>query len=314
MDTQQVLVIGTVFVDCKGYAADSYVPLGRNLGSVRFVHGGVGRNVAENIGLLGLPVSLVSSVDKTALGVEVRRRLSASGVDTSNMAEMDALGMGMWLVVLDGRGELAGSISQMPDLTGMRQTINDHGPEIFKNSSHIALEIDLDEHIAAQSLRLARENGRPVYGLPGNLDVVMRRPDLLEGMESFICNHVELGRLNAREFQTGDIAEMTEILPEWAGRMGLRNAVVTLGPDGAIYFESKTKETGHEPACRVEVCDTCGAGDAFFAGCVYGQIQGWALAESVRFGNRAAACTIQSSENNCPGLLCEIEKLNKKTA
>ena len=102
--------MGTVFVDCKGFSAVHYDPQGRNVGSVKFVHGGVGRNVAENIGRLGLPTSLVSSVDKGSIGNDVVDRLAASGVGSAFLARTDTGGMGMWLAVMDENGELAGSI------------------------------------------------------------------------------------------------------------------------------------------------------------------------------------------------------------
>ena len=117
-----IIVVGTVFVDCKGFSAVRYDPHGRNVGSVKFVHGGVGRNVAENIGRLGLPTSLVSSVDKGSIGNDVVERLTASGVGASYLARTDTGGMGMWLAVMDENGELAGSISQMPDLQGMENS------------------------------------------------------------------------------------------------------------------------------------------------------------------------------------------------
>ena len=122
-----IAVFGTVFVDCKGFAAARYVPTGRNVGSVRFVHGGVGRNVAENLGQMGLPVSLVSSVDRGAMGADVIGRLGKSGVDTSFMAVLDESGMGMWLAVMDEWGDLAGSISQMPDLRGIEDVVEYRG-------------------------------------------------------------------------------------------------------------------------------------------------------------------------------------------
>ena len=44
-----IVVIGAVFVDVKGYPDYAYIPAGRNAGRVEYVHGGVGRNVAEDI-------------------------------------------------------------------------------------------------------------------------------------------------------------------------------------------------------------------------------------------------------------------------
>ena len=44
-----IVVIGAVFVDIKGYPLSTYIPGGRNAGRVEQVHGGVSRNVAEDI-------------------------------------------------------------------------------------------------------------------------------------------------------------------------------------------------------------------------------------------------------------------------
>ena len=44
-----IVVIGAVFVDIKGYPLSTYIPGGRNAGRVEQVHGGVCRNVAEDI-------------------------------------------------------------------------------------------------------------------------------------------------------------------------------------------------------------------------------------------------------------------------
>ena len=54
-----IVVIGCVFVDVKGYPSGTYIPGGRNAGKVRTLHGGVCRNVAEDLGNMGLrPVFL----------------------------------------------------------------------------------------------------------------------------------------------------------------------------------------------------------------------------------------------------------------
>ena len=44
-----MLVIGGVFVDVKGFARSTYMPLERNVGDVQVTAGGVCRNVAENL-------------------------------------------------------------------------------------------------------------------------------------------------------------------------------------------------------------------------------------------------------------------------
>ena len=101
-----MLVFGAVFVDVKGFPSGKYIPTGRNIGRVEFVHGGVCRNVAENFAQLGVPVSFVSMVEDSAMGSEVCCRLEALGVDTTHVLR-EANGMGMWLAILDENGDLA---------------------------------------------------------------------------------------------------------------------------------------------------------------------------------------------------------------
>lgn len=299
---EHVAVVGTVFVDCKGFSAGHYVPLGRNVGSVRFVHGGVGRNVAENIAQLGLPVSLVSSVDNGPIGLDVCERLALLGVDNSFLSKMDNCGMGMWLAVMDSHGELAGSISQMPDLAGMAATIENRGEELMNQSTHVALELDLNAKITRQLLALAAEKKRPVYGLPGNLEVILAAPDILTGLACFICNQIELGRLCGEEFAETDSEKVLKRLPRFVRNCGLQSMVVTLGAQGCAWYDATSDSCGVQPAFKVEVIDTCGAGDAFFSGTVTALVLGAPLSSAVVQGTRVAACTIQSNANSCPGL------------
>ena len=37
-----IVVIGATFVDIKGFPEDAYIPNGRNVGRVEYIHGGVG--------------------------------------------------------------------------------------------------------------------------------------------------------------------------------------------------------------------------------------------------------------------------------
>ena len=58
-----IVVIGAVFVDIKGYPLSTYIPGGRNAGRMEQVHGGVSRNVAEDIANVELRPTFVSLVD-----------------------------------------------------------------------------------------------------------------------------------------------------------------------------------------------------------------------------------------------------------
>ena len=91
-----IVVIGAVFVDIKGYPLSTYIPGGRNAGRVEQVHGGVCRNVAEDIANVELRPTFVSLVDDTGSGQD---------------------GMGTWLAVFNNDGDVCASISKRPDLS-----------------------------------------------------------------------------------------------------------------------------------------------------------------------------------------------------
>ena len=65
----RILVIGATFVDIKGFPEDIYIPTGRNVGRVEYLHGGVARNVVEDIANVELQPIYLGIVDDTPMGV-----------------------------------------------------------------------------------------------------------------------------------------------------------------------------------------------------------------------------------------------------
>lgn len=110
-----IVVLGAVFVDIKGYPADVYIPGGRNAGRVEIVHGGVSRNLVEDIANVELRPTFVSLVDTTGTGADVIRKLQDHKVNTDYIRAVPD-GMGTWLAVFDNGGDVVASISKRPDL------------------------------------------------------------------------------------------------------------------------------------------------------------------------------------------------------
>ncbi len=77
-----IVVLGAVFVDIKGYPLSAYIPGGRNAGRIEQVHGGVSRNVAEDIANVELRPTFVGLVDDTGMGQDVIDKLDNHKVNT----------------------------------------------------------------------------------------------------------------------------------------------------------------------------------------------------------------------------------------
>ena len=293
-----IVVVGNVFVDFKGFPEGAFIPAGRNAGRVEIVHGGVGRNVAEDIANVELRPRFVSMVDNTAQGAEVLRKLQRHKVDTKYIAVVPD-GMGIWLAVMDNTGDVVASISKRPNMDAMLRLIEEQGDQIFSDAASIVLEIDMDHSVSKAVMRYAEQYGVPVYALVANMSIALQRRDLIRKTACFICNVQEAGIFFADDFSTLSMAEMADVLSERVLAGGLQAMVVTMGAQGAVYAAADGTK-GVCPAVPVQVCDTSGAGDAFCAGVSIGLSYGKTLGEACEIGTRLASATITVPESVCP--------------
>ena len=292
-------VFGSVFVDVKGFSFNKYNPTGRNVGDVKIMHGGVCRNVAENLANVGSEVTLVSMFENSAIGDDVRRRLAAKHVDLRFARSVPA-GMGMWLAVMDENGNLAGSVSRQPDFTEMRRIVDEQGDEIMQNCENVVLEVDMKADIAEKVFELAEKYHRDVYVVVGNMSVILEKQELLPKTRLFILNEIEAGALFGCEFAQDKPMEALEIVKGEAKQRGIREIVVTLGAHGAVFYDAQTGDCGHIPAEEARLVDSTGAGDAFFSGTIAACMKGFSLKDAAFRGAHLAALTIQSDESTCP--------------
>ncbi len=296
-----IVVVGNVFLDIKGFPDGAFIPQGRNAGHVEFVHGGVGRNVAEDIANIELRPRFVSMVDNSAQGAEVLRKLQNHKVDTKFISVVPD-GMGIWLAVMDSTGDVVGSISKRPNMDAMIRMLDEHGDEIFCDASSIVLEIDIDKEIVKRVFQYAEKYDLPVFAVVANMSIASERRDFIRRTSCFICNLQEAGILFADDFSDFEPEEMADELLSRIQAAGIPAMVVTMGANGAV-FANQTGENGICPGISVRICDTTGAGDAFCAGTSIGLSYGKSLYDSCMIGTRLASATITVSESVCPRFL-----------
>ena len=293
-----IVIIGAVFVDIKGYPLSTYIPGGRNAGRVEQVHGGVCRNVAEDIANVELRPTFVSLVDDTGSGQDVIDKLAKHKVNTRYIEKVPD-GMGTWLAIFDNDGDVCAAISKRPDTTSLTKLLEEKGDEIFADCDGIAFELDLEKATVKQILRYAKKYNKKVYAAISNMSIAMERRAFLQEIDCFVCNQQEAGLLFSDEYDHMAPEEMCRTLAANVHSANIPCMVVTMGGEGAVYARSNG-ESGVVPAKKVDVIDTTGAGDAFFAGTVIGLTYGKTLPEACEIGSRLAASVICTAENVCP--------------
>ena len=296
-----ILVIGATFVDIKGFPMDNYIPTGRNVGRVEYLHGGVARNVVEDIANVELRPTFLGIVDDSPMGADVLRKLEKHKVNTQYVQVIPE-GMGTWLAVFDNNGDVAGSISKRPNLMPILDMLEEKGDEIFSQVKSVVMEVDMEKEIVKAALDLAEKHGCKTFGMVSNMSIAAKRRDFLQRFDCFICNQQEAGQLFLDDYENHTPQQLEQILRMKVVGANIASMVITMGDKGAVYADL-TGNSGYCAARNVQVKDTTGAGDAFCAGVAIGLTYGKTLPEAIEIGSTLAASVITSSENVCPRFL-----------
>lgn len=296
-----ILVIGATFVDIKGFPSDMYIPTGRNVGRVEYIHGGVARNVVEDIANVELRPTFLGIVDDTPIGDAVLKKLQNHKVNTEYVQVLPN-GMGTWLAVFDNNGDLAGSISMRPNLLPILDYLENKGDEIFSKMKSVVIEVDIDKDIVKKTIELAEKHGCKLFGMVSNMSIAAKRRDFLQKFDCFICNQQEAGQLFLNDYEEFNPTQMEQELKQKIQGAQIASMVVTMGEQGAVYADLEGN-SGYCRARNVQVKDTTGAGDAFCAGVAIGITYGKTMAQAIDIGSTLAASVIISTENVCPRFL-----------
>ena len=294
----EIVVIGTAFMDVKGFPGGTYVPSSCNAGRVECNHGGVARNVAEDVARLGLQVTYLGLVDPSPMGRAVEEHLRSQGVNTDHvLARPD--GMGVWMAVFDENGELAASVSKRPDMGPLAEILDERGDGIFSAADSVIIEADLPRKVVEKAAALAKIYHVPLFAAVSNMAAVPAQRDLLGRFSCLICNCAEASTLFNADFSRLGKEELITSLSREIRTAGIPAIVVTLGADGSVYV-SQAEENGYCPARPVERADATGAGDAFCAGVAAGLTCRKSMSEAVELGTYLASGVVTSFSNVCP--------------
>ena len=291
----KIITVGTVFVDIKGYPEGPFFPTGRNAGDIKYFHGGVARNVAEDVAKMGEDSVLVSVVDNSGVASDVLKHLASVNVRT-DYVKAAKNGMGTWMAVFDENGELCASISKRPELMPICDTLKENEKQIFQGADGILLEIDIDEPIVDITMRMAEKYDIPVYAVISNMIIAKERLEYIKRTTCFFCNRLEAGIFFNKETEALSPQQMLDLLKIELKRIGMQAMVITMDADGAVYAEAKG-DAGYCPAMPITVVDTTGAGDVFFAGTSVGLLRKLSFADACKMGTKAAASVLSKKEN-----------------
>jgi sugar/nucleoside kinase (ribokinase family) len=251
----------------------------------------VARNIAHNLGSLGVSVALISAFGKDAAGEIAIAATRAAGVDLS-LCLLSEAATGSYVAVLDEKGELVSAVNDM----GILENLKPENVKPYRAALAAAKLIVVDCNSRPDLLDyLALNFSDKLIVEPVSVSKSEKLRTLLEKHEVFLAtpNRDQLKALT--EFD--DMNQAFQDLHE----RGLHNLVVHLGSEGALLSSEKGMKKIHG-ASHAQVRDVTGAGDAAVAGLAYGLLKGYDIFKAAQFGQAAASLVLNSTASTAIGL------------
>jgi len=227
--------------------------------------------------VLGASCGMVGVVGGDRNGIFCRKDLEKNGVDTSRLL-VDTGGTTTMSFVLTEKEKRERSF--VHNRGNHRHLKANELDEAYIGAAKYLLVTSMDEASVA-ACRIARQHGTKVV-IDASIfnELTMKHIDLIDVLVA--SENFYHGLYKDENY----VANCREI-----GKMGPEVAIVTLGSRGcAGFYRGKPVEL---PAFKVDVTDTCGAGDVYHGAFIYAMMQGWEGDHVARFASAVSAikCT-----------------------
>lgn len=290
-----VFVIGAVNMDICGTPSGPLRPFDSNPGRVSLSPGGVGRNIAENLRLLGRKVSLITVTGDDAYAGIIRRHCLNAGIDLQ-YSLTDSLGRtSTYLCISDENGDLHAAVSDMAICDQLTPDRLSPLLPVLNRGSMVIADANLPEETLAW---LARNITAPLAADPVSAAKAARLKPLLCRLELLKPNVREAELLTGFTVRgDGDLARVSDALH----RMGVRRVYLSLGARG-VWADDLRSGGELIPCLPGPVVNTSGCGDAFVAAAADAFLKGLGTMEAARRALAASAICAGDSSAVSPRL------------
>ena len=292
-----VVVCGGVNIDIGG---QSFAPLREkdsNPGRVHMSLGGVGRNIAHNLRLLGTPVELLTALGDDLYAGEVERSCAALGIGLEHALRVPQGRTSTYLFLGDADGDMALAVSDMTICQELTAAYFESQRAVLDGAALVAADANLPAEALAY---LAETVDEPLFVDPVSVAKAGKLRDILGRIHTLKPNRLEAELLSG-------VAIADRAGAERAARAllarGVHRVFLSLGTEGVLAAQEG--QLHWQAPVRCEVRSATGAGDAMMAALIWAHLRGYDLEQSAALGAAAAALAIESEETINPAMCAE---------
>ena len=289
-----IAVVGGVNIDVGGRSFSPLVSGDSNPGVIRSSLGGVGRNIAHNLALLGVPVKLVTALGDDDGARRVRESCRDLGIDLLACTAPDAA-TGSYLFLCAPDGDMAMAVSDMEVFSRLTPDWLGGVLPVLNNAALVVL----DANLPAEALDFLAQNvTAPIFADPVSAAKAPRMRGALGSIHTLKPNRIEAAVLSGVPITDEEsLLRASDVLLG----TGLRRVFITLGQDGVLAAEGDARVRLPNPPVTRRV-NASGCGDAFTAALCWAALRGAGLEESARCALAAASVAMESAETVNPDM------------
>ncbi|MBR6185904.1 MAG: carbohydrate kinase [Clostridia bacterium] len=262
--------------------------------------GGAPANVAVAAAKLGIEAGFIGCVGDDAYGRLLRDTLTRFGVSTDGLQVTGKANTTLAIVTVDPAGERSFSFYRKPGADTMIDAAEAiraaRGTGILHFGS-VSLTDPVCRDAVITAVQAAKNDGALITYDPNYRAALWEHEDAAVLQMRAVLPLCDIVKISDEETTLLCGVKAPEEALDKLMALGVRLAVVTLGPDGAMWRCGDLQ--GRAPGCPVKVADTNGAGDTFFGAflsriAAHGGLDGLTADQInafVRFANKAASIT-----------------------
>ena len=295
------VVVGGVNVDIGGRSHAKLVAADSNPGRVSISLGGVGRNIAHNMSLLGLDVKLLTAMGQDVYGNRIAESCKALGIDASHALRVSDCTTSTYLYIADEAGEMAMALSDMEICDRITPSYLAANQQILQNAQVIVA----DANIPAETLVYLAENcTAPIFCDPVSTIKAEKLRPILSKIHTLKPNRLEAELLTGMAIHSKAEAEAAaKVLLD----RGVQRVFLSMGSEG--MYAATAEEQCWMANIPGNMVNTTGCGDSVMAALVWAWMNDLDLKESLRAGLAAGAITMESTETINPAMSATALKL-----
>ena len=295
------VVVGGVNVDIGGRSHEKLVAADSNPGKVSISLGGVGRNIAHNMTLMGLDVKLLTAMGEDVYGNRIAESCRALGIDASHALRVADCATSTYLYIADEAGEMAMALSDMEVCDRITPSYLAANQQILQNAQVIVV----DTNLPTETLVYLAENcTAPIFCDPVSTIKAEKLRCVLNKIHTLKPNRLEaelLSGVTIRSKADAEAAVKTLL------QKGVQRVFLSMGADG--MYAATAEEQLWMDNIPGQMVNTTGCGDSATAALVWAWMNDLSLEETLKAGLAAGSITMESNETINPAMSATALKL-----